>query len=180
MAGPPSCRTVYKQMQHHGGNPKLWMHLWMKEVDVSGKDRLYHEVTTLVEILYQGGTYDQLNVGAVASLEIASRRLIAIVEATSKGLDSPNWGTARHYTGTSTIFDLALHGLRACVTCAAKDEAEIDSMRIRGRHVGRATEAVATAGVKGAGKDKGKRKTKGGRGGDVQLGAVAAGAAQGP
>ena len=86
VAGPPSCLTVCKQMQHHGGNPKLWMHLWMKELGVSGKDRLYHEVTTLVEILYQGGTYDQLNVGAVASLEISSRRLIAIVEATSKGL----------------------------------------------------------------------------------------------
>ena len=76
-------------------------------------------------------------------------------------------------------------------TRAAKDEAEIDSMRTRGRYVGRAAEAIAvgglprlddmaTAGVKGAGKDKGKRKTKGGRGGDVQLGAVAAGAAQGP
>ena len=44
--------------------------------------------------------------------------------------------------------------------------------------MGRAAEAVAV--VKGAGKDKGKRKAKGGRGGDVQLGAVAAGAAQGP
>ena len=107
VAGPPSCLTLCKQVQHHGGNPKLWMHLWMKELGVSGKDRLFHEVTTLVEILHQGGTYDQLNVGAVASLEIASRRLIAIVEATSKLLDSPNWETARHYTGTSTIFDLA-------------------------------------------------------------------------
>ena len=81
VAGPPSCLTVWKQMHHHGGNPKLWMHLWMKELGESGKDRLYHEVTTLVEILYQGG--------AVASLEIALRRLIAIVKATSKWLDSP-------------------------------------------------------------------------------------------
>ena len=39
---------------------------------------------------------------------------------------------------------------------------------------------MATVGVKGAGKDKGKRKTKGGRGGDVQLGAVATGATRGP
>ena len=64
-------------------------------------------------------------------------------------------------------------------------------MRTRGRYVGRAAEAVgvggllrlhdmATAGVKGAGKDKWKRKTKGGQGGDVQLGAVAAGAAHWP
>ena len=86
---------------------------------------------------------------------------------------------------------LAPHELRAYVTRAAKDEAEIDSMGTRGRYVGRAAEAVAIGGlprlddmanarVKGAGKDKGKRKTKGGRSGDVQLGAVAAGAAQGP
>ena len=127
--------------------PKLWMHLWVKKLGVSGKDRLYREVTTLVEILYQGGTYDQLNVGAVASLEIASRRLIAIVEATSKGLDSSNWETARHYTGTSTIFDLAPHELRAYVTRTTKDEAEIDSMRTRGRYVGRAAEAVAVGGL---------------------------------
>ena len=148
-------------------------------------------MTTLVELLYQGGTYDQLNVGAVASLEIATRRLFAIVEATSKGLDSPNWETARHYTGTSTVFDLAHHELRACATRAAKDEAEIDSMRTRGRYVGRAGEAVAVgglpraddvgaAGAKGASKDKGKRKAKGGRGGDAHGGAGAAGAAQAP
>ena len=132
---------------HHGGNPKLWMHLWMKELGASGKDRLYHEVTTLVEILYQGGTYDQLNAGAVASHEIVSRRLITIVETTSKGLDSSNLETARHYTGTSTIFDLAPHELRAYVTRAAKDEAEIDSMRTRGRYGGRAAEAVAVGGL---------------------------------
>ena len=121
---------------------------------------------------HQGGTHDQLNVGAVASLEIASRRLIAIVEATSKGLDSPNWETARHCTGTSTVFDLAPHELRAYVTRATKDEAEIDSMRTRGRYVGRGAEAVAvgglprlddmaTAGVKGAGKDKRKAENQG-------------------
>ena len=124
LAGPLSCLTVCKQMQHHGGNLKL---------------------------------------------------------------DSQNWETARHYTGTSTVFDLAPHELRAYATAA---EAEIDSMRTRGRYVGRAAEAVAvgglprmddmvTAGVKGAGKDKGKRKAKGGRGGDVLLGAVAAGPPRG-
>ena len=59
VAGPPSCLTVCNHMQHHGGNPKLWMHLWMKELVVSAKDRLYHEVSTLVEVPYQGGKYDQ-------------------------------------------------------------------------------------------------------------------------
>ena len=147
VAGPPSCLTVWKQMQHHGGNAKLWMHPWMKELGVSGKDCLYHEVSTLVEIPYQGGTYDQLNVGAVASLEIVSRRLTAIVEATPKGLDSLNWETARHYTGTSTVFDLAPHELRAYATRAPKDEAEIDSMRTRGRYVARTGEAVAVGGL---------------------------------
>ena len=142
---------------------------------VSGKDRLYHELSTLVEILYQGGTYDQLNVGAAASLEIASRRLIAIVEATSKGLDSPNWETARHYTGTSTVFDLAPHELRACATRAAKDEAEIDSVRTRGRYVAVAVgglpraDDVGAAGAKSVGKDKGKRNAKGGRGGEARV-----------
>ena len=29
VAVPPSCLTVCKQMQHHGGNPKLWMQQWM-------------------------------------------------------------------------------------------------------------------------------------------------------
>ena len=108
---------------------------------------MHHENTTLVEILYQVGTYDPLNTEAAASHEIVSRRLITIVETTSKGLDSSNWETARHYTGTSTIFDLAPHELRTYVSRAAKDEAEIDSMRTRGRYGGRAAEAVAVGGL---------------------------------
>ena len=76
------------------------------------------------------------------------------------------------YTVTSMVLDLAPHELRANIaTRAAKDEAEIDSMRTRGRYVGRVGEAVAVgglrraddvraAGAKGAGKDKEKRKAK--------------------
>ena len=64
-------------------------------------------------------------------------------------------------------------------------------MRARGQNVGRAGEAVAVGGllraddfaaavVKSAGKDKGNRKIKGGRGGDAHGGVVAAGPAQAP
>ena len=87
--------------------------------------------------------YDHLGTSTVG-LGVAARRLSAVVEATSNGVDNPNWDTARHFTGTTTVFDLALHGLRVFAKVTAKDEAEIDTTRPRWRPTCRVADDVAS------------------------------------
>ena len=70
-------------------NRKLWLHLWKKELGASAKDRVYHEVSTLVEVLNQGGKYDQLNMGAVASLRSPREDSSPSSRRRRKGLNRP-------------------------------------------------------------------------------------------
>ena len=44
-------------------------------------DRVAHELWVLVETLQTAGSYDQLNLGGVAALEVVARRVQLITEA---------------------------------------------------------------------------------------------------
>jgi hypothetical protein len=178
--GPQSCLAICKHMERHGGNPKLWLAAWCKDLGASKRDRIYHELTTLIEVLWVAGTYDQLNVGGLMSLEVVARRILAIVDAHSKGLESPNWDNAKYYSGLSGLADIAPMELRHYVHRAAKEDHDVDSSRYRGRALGKgggAFEAQAAGGLarpsdpakkqtkKGDAKGKNKDKGDGGRGG---------------
>ena len=85
LLGPPTCLAVCRKMQRHGGDPKRWFQEWAKEIGLSRKDRAWHEVNSIIELLYVAGTFDQLNMGANACLEVATRRLLQYVEAYAHG-----------------------------------------------------------------------------------------------
>ena len=98
--GPQSTIHMAKHMAKPGGDPKSWMQIWMRRRNLAESDRVVHELKTLVDVLYLGGTYDQLNLGSLASFEAVGRRLQAIVEAFSNSSGStPDWSHARLYTG---------------------------------------------------------------------------------
>ena len=44
--------------------------------------------------------------GALVSMEVATRRLLQYVEAYSHGADQPNWQSAKYFGGTSSAMDL--------------------------------------------------------------------------
>eukprot|EP00959_Pyramimonas_sp_CCMP1952_P379423 7947500-Pyramimonas_sp.AAC.1 len=93
-------------MYRHGGAPKIWFQVRCKETGISRRDRAYHEVQTLIECLYLAGTYDQANMGALASLEVIARRLLQHTEAYARGADHANWAAAKHLAGTTNPLDL--------------------------------------------------------------------------
>ena len=62
-------------MLQNGDDPKRWFAEWAEELSVRRKDRAWHEMHTLIDIFFQVGCYDQLNMGALAYMELVSRRL---------------------------------------------------------------------------------------------------------
>eukprot|EP00959_Pyramimonas_sp_CCMP1952_P039934 834952-Pyramimonas_sp.AAC.1 len=61
-------------------------------------DRVVHELRTIVEALYQGGVYDQLNMGGLMMVEVLTRRVAAVVDAYSDPT-KPSWTNARFFEG---------------------------------------------------------------------------------
>jgi hypothetical protein len=180
LEGEPQALHLCRLMEDGYGSPQVWFIDICRELHLGKRDRLYHEMKTLVDALEASGTYDQLNVGSLLTLEYLARRLIGLVEAHSNGVDAPNWSLARHITSGRSPLDLLSKGFRTEVTRKAKDELEIENFRTRvasgkggGAHTTGAAALVGVGGLpEGAGagteqkpadgvKGKGNRRTRG-------------------
>ena len=130
--GPQTTLHTLKHFLRHGGEPKAWMELWLRKHSVSSTDRVAHELRTLVDIVWLGGTYDQLNVASLASFESAVRRIQTIVEAFANSAGgAPQWDHARLYTGHVTADDLVCPDLRTWAAKRGKEEVELQQARAK-------------------------------------------------
>ena len=81
--------------------PDTVMHLlkhemWCREHHIDRRDRTYHELETLTEVIMLGGAYDQLKMPSLISFEKVSRRLQLDVEAHAEVGQAPSWKMARY------------------------------------------------------------------------------------
>jgi len=164
LEGPSTVLTLSKHYLRHGGDPRQWLILWMREKGIASNDRVIHEMRVLTDLLYYAGTYDQLNIGSLLCLEVAGRRLQLCVEAYSNP-SKPCWDAAKFFSGRSVAEDGIAPEMRRYIAKEARNDAEILLARSRGRELkalggsvndeGVVDDAVATGGLPGA---------KGGRG----------------
>ena len=66
VSGPATALPVCRKMLQNGSDPKRWFAEWAKELSVRRKDRAWHEMHTMIDIIYQAGCCDQFNMGALA------------------------------------------------------------------------------------------------------------------
>ena len=119
LVGGQTAMHMVKRMLNHGGDPKLWMQGFAKEVGISSRDRTWHELSTLVQVIYLAATFDALNLGALASVEMVARRIAAIAEAHRGGANAvPRWEATRHIVGVTDPYDLVSAELRGHVARA--------------------------------------------------------------
>lgn len=130
--GPLSMLHLCKHMMKNGGDPKLWLQVWARHKSVAETDRVMFELRTLIEIIYLGGVYDQLNIASLASFESASRRIQSIVDAYSAG-GTPDWGAARIITGYKGPDDVVSPQLRTWAARKGKEEVELAQARAKMR-----------------------------------------------
>ena len=83
--GPLTTGHLIKHFSKFGGDPKRWLADWMRSKQIHENDRISFEMKVLIESLYLAGTYDQLNMSCLASVEVISRRVQAVVDAYSVG-----------------------------------------------------------------------------------------------
>ena len=84
----------------------------------------------LVDLFGYGGTYDQINLGALVSMEVACRRLQSLAEAYDRGVDQPSWDVAQ-YIGVNDEGDLLTQEQRHEANRKARDKLELDKFRQR-------------------------------------------------
>ncbi|CAK0823925.1 unnamed protein product, partial [Prorocentrum cordatum] len=130
--GPPGALHMCKHMERHGGDPRLWLDLFIRMKGLGQNDRVVHELRTIVEALYQGGVYDQLNMGGLMMVEVLTRRAAAVVDAYADP-SKPSWTNARFFEGVSSVEDVSGPELRGYVHRRAKEQHEMEQAQNRGR-----------------------------------------------
>ena len=161
--GPPGALHMCKHMERHGGDPRLWLDLFIRMKGLGQGDRVVHELRTIVEALYQGGTYDQLNMGGLMMVEVLTRRVAAVVDAYADP-SKPSWTNARYFEGVSSVEDVSGPELRGYVHRRAKEQHEMEQAQNRARTL-RGAPAETVEGAEGAGGDAAGAGRGGGRGG---------------
>ena len=130
--GPLTTQHFLKHTARHGGDPKRWLAEWMRAKQIQEGDRVSFEMKVLIECLYIGGTYDQLNLSGLASIEIIARRIQAIVDAYSAG-PIPDWHSAKVMTLYRSPEDAISPQLRSWAARRNKEELDLAQTRAKVR-----------------------------------------------
>eukprot|EP00435_Cladocopium_sp_Y103_P029700 s2867_g7.t1 len=139
---------MLKHMQRFGGDPKQWLELWCRQKSIADQDRVKHELRCLMDVLYYGGVYDQVNMPVLASFEVVARRVQCIVDAYSSSASSPDWSNAKLFTGYLAPEDLVMPQLKTWAARRGKEEVELFQARNRMKELrrpGHATDEAAQA-----------------------------------
>ena len=144
--GPATVHHLLKHVGKYGGDPKLWLELWCRQKNIAEQDRVKHELRCLMEVLYLGGTFDQLNMPVLASFETVARRVQSIVDAYSVGSGSaPDWGNAKLFTGYAGPDDLVMPQLKTWAARRGKEEVELFNARSKMKELRRGAPVVEEA-----------------------------------
>ena len=170
--GPPECLKFCRAITRDFDNVRRWFQAWCQKYNVGESDRLWHEMSVLVEVLHNGLTYDQLNMGALASFELVVRRVLSIVEHVNSGKESGNWTTSRYLVSRKGPGDIMSRELHRFVGEEAKVDREV--AEVRKKAASGLAEAVSSGGLpaspgegeggKAAGKGRGAKARARGRG----------------
>ena len=134
LEGPATALHLIKHSERHGGDPRLWLQLWARAKHIEQSDRVHHELKVLTDCLFFAGTFDQLNIPALVSLEVVCRRIQAIVDAYSHPT-KPSWENAKIFTGMGSPEDIVSPTFRTYAAKKNKDELELLQARQKVREL---------------------------------------------
>ena len=139
--GPITGLHLINHVERHGGDPRLWLQLWLRAKHIEPTDRVAHEMRVLCDVLYYAGTFDQLNIPALVSLEVVCRRMQAVVDAYTNP-SKPSWENAKIFTGQGSPEDLVSPTFRSYATRKNRDELELLQARQKVRELRGSPHAV--------------------------------------
>ena len=123
LEGPATVHHLLRHTRKHGGDPRVWLQIWARQKQIGESDRVMHELRCLTDVLFYGGTFDQLNMPVLVSFEVVARRIASIVDAYQAGGSSPDW--AKIFSGHQGPEDLVMPPLKTWAAGRGREEAEI-------------------------------------------------------
>jgi hypothetical protein len=146
LEGPRTMMWLVKFWSRQGGGPVAWLEKHLQTESYSVSDRSVHELRALAEVIEMAGTYDQLNLAALASFELLARRWQLILAAHSKNPSSPDYDGSEYFEGLEKRRFGIAPSLQEYVSKKMKDDAEIEKQKSKARELRSTPKAKASAG----------------------------------
>ena len=123
-------------MLQNGGRPLLWFDKWVAAKRISQEDRIYHEVLVLVRCLDYAATFDCLNIGVLACLEIVAKRLYGLIVAYKAVPHAKaNWDLVNDYEGFKGLDEDICEELEEHVAKRVRERTAVQSVQLRARQL---------------------------------------------
>jgi len=148
LSGPRTMLWLCKFWARQNKTPTTWLDHHLATESYGATDRSVHELRALAEIFEVAGSYDQLNLGALASFELAARRWQLIISAHSKNAASPDYDGAEYFEGLEKRRFGVAPVLVEHVVKRMKDDAEIEKQRGKARELRAAPKGATAPGPK--------------------------------
>ena len=84
----------------------LWLNRWAADFQIARTDKIWHEMEALCWAFKLAGSYDQLNLPCLRSIEVVARRTQSIADAHRVPGATPNWKMAKYYVESSSATDV--------------------------------------------------------------------------
>ena len=129
---PASVLDTLKGMEREGGDARLWLASFLRDINMSSKERSAIELRHLTEALWLGVCYDQLNAPDLAMFEVTVGRICQLVEAHStEEQGRPNWAGVRYFSSHMGRRGIVPSVLRQHAHRRAKEDYELELMRTK-------------------------------------------------
>ena len=129
--GPNMAFEMLSGFQRTCGGPRKWLTEWLRDRSIGSRERTAIEMKVLTDSLDFGGSYDQLNLSALLSVEVLCRRIAQIIEAYDTDPARPNWAGVRHMLGDANTLNVVPQQAKSYNARRIKDELEIETARAR-------------------------------------------------
>ena len=133
ISGPRTVRWLCKYIKDGGLTPKSRTGRFLADAHVPETDRVRHEHGTLMEVLEMAVVYDQVDVSALASFELLSRRVRLLEEAYTANPKNPRFEGSEYFVGLGRRSCAVSPALTAHVASALQADAQIQKERRKAR-----------------------------------------------
>ncbi|CAK0862261.1 unnamed protein product [Prorocentrum cordatum] len=136
----------------HGDIVRRRLDLWSRSKILWPHEQVIHELSVLYEVIYEGGSYDQLNKPSLFIFECIVRRFQSNVDVCSGDSSWPQWASAGLHSSVGFAVVMVAPELEHYVAMTAVDEAEVESMRVQARILLISADVAAAGGPPAAGR----------------------------
>ncbi|CAK0852231.1 unnamed protein product [Prorocentrum cordatum] len=136
----------------HGDIVRRCLDLWSRSKILWPREQVIHEPSVLYEVIYEGGSYDQLNKPSLFIFECIVRRFQSNVDVYSGDSSWPQWASAGLHSSVGFAVVMVAPELEHYVAMTAVDEAEVESMRVQARILLISADVAAADGPPAAGR----------------------------